>query len=208
MPSYEFNAEAKRVAENIIDNWHPHLRDIKIAYIFKGEETDAVPTPVKAGKSVKYAQASLVPEKYQLLAIDDFKFVIEFSRPIWDRLSLQHQEALIDHELCHCRWTPEDGCYMADHDVEEFRQILTRHGFWRESLKRFIEAAQPLFDQPGLQMTLRNEDVGAVSVAYGEPVRIVETGDVWCYDAKEKTFVLVSAGEPPAAETEQSAATS
>lgn len=198
MPSYEFNPAAETVAERLIDEWHPHLRGIKIAYVFKGEETDAVHVPTKSGKSIKYAQAGLVPEKYQLLADQDYKFIIEFSRPIWDRLTLQHQEALIDHELCHCRNTPEDGCYMADHDVEEFRQILVRHGFWRESLRLFIESAQPLFDQPGVQMTLRTPQAGAVSVAYGETVRVIETGEVWCYDPKAREFVLVDSPTEPA----------
>lgn len=192
--TYDFNPAAELVAQRLIENYHPHLIDIKIAYVFKGEETDAVPVPSKSGKAVKYAQAGLVPEKYQLLADQDYKFIIEFSRPIWDRLTLQHQEALIDHELCHCRNTLEDGCYMADHDVEEFRQILVRHGFWRESLRLFIESAQPLFDQPGLQMTLRSPQGAAVSVAYGETVRIIETGDVWCYDKAAGEFVKVESG--------------
>lgn len=98
--SYDFNEAAKTIAERYIDRYHPHLRKIKIAYVFKGDENDAVPVPAKDGKSITYAKASLVPEKYQLIADDDYQFMIEFSRPIWDRLELKHQEALVDHELC------------------------------------------------------------------------------------------------------------
>lgn len=189
--SYEFNDAAVPIADYLIDQWHPHLSKTKIAYVFKGDEDDKVPQPAKAGKSVTYAKAGLVPEKYRLLATEDYEFIIEFSRPIWDRLSLQHQEALVDHELCHCRQNDSDGCYMADHDVEEFRQILVRHGFWRESLRLFIESAQPLFDQPGVQMNLASANGRAPAVAYGEPVRIVETGELWCFS---KEFGWVHAG--------------
>lgn len=180
--SYEFNHEAEPVAFSLIERYHHHLRKIKIAYVFKGAEGPGKePVPAKSGKNVVYAKAALVPEKYRLLASEDYEFIIEFTRSIWDRLSLSHQEALVDHELCHCRVSTEDGAsYMADHDVEEFRPILVRHGFWRESLRLFIESAQPLFDQPGLQMNLSTPLARTVSVAYGEPVRIVETGEVWC----------------------------
>ena len=175
---YEMNDAAATIADVLIPEYHPHLAERRIAYLYKGEEDDKVPAPAKSGKAVTYAKAALVPEKYQLLC-GHYDFVIEFSRPIWDRLSLPHQEALVDHELMHCRWNASDGCYIADHDVEEFRQILIRHGFWRESLRLFIESAQPLFDQPGVQMTLRTEDAAATPVAYGEIVRIVETGELF-----------------------------
>lgn len=187
---YEFNEAAEPIAERLISLYHRHLRQIKIAYVFKGEDTDAVPIPSKAGKSVTYAKAALVPEKYQLLAQEDYEFIIEFSRPIWDRLTIPHQEALVDHELTHCRNTAEDGCYIADHDVEEFRCILVRHGFWRESLRLFIESAQPLFDQPGVQMNLAEPQLTRTpAVAYGEPVRIVETGEVWVFSAVTKSWI-------------------
>ena len=179
--SYEFNEAAVPIAESLIERYHQHLSKTKIAYVFKGEEDDKLPSPTKAGKNVTYAKAAIVPEKYQLLAQEDYEFIIEFSRPIWDALTLAHQEALMDHELCHCRNTPQDGCYMADHDVEEFRAVLVRHGFWRESLRLFIESAQPLFDQPGIQMNLSSPLVRTPAVAYGEPVRIVETGELWTH---------------------------
>lgn len=197
--SYEFNEAAEPIAKQLIDRYHPHLRKIKIAYVFKGEDTDAVPVPSKAGKSITYAKAALVPEKYQLLAGQDYEFIIEFPRPIWDRLSLPHQEALVDHELAHCRYTPEDGCYMADHDVEEFRCILVRHGFWRESLRLFIESAQPLFDQPGVQMNLSSPLARTPAVAYGEIIRIIETGEYWMF-SPELGWGRVDSTEQPEAQ--------
>lgn len=150
---YELNEAADAIAEDLIGAHHSRLKGIKIAYLFKSKAEDpeeaqkkaAKAKPLRDGKKFSWAKASLVSDKWRALAEDDYKFVIEFDREVWDELSLEQQNALVDHELCHCG-NDADGCYMRQHDLEEFREIVKRHGFWKDDVRLFAETARSLFD--------------------------------------------------------------
>ena len=60
--------------------------------------------------------------------------------------------ALIDHEMCHAApVVNKEGKHkkderdryvwrMRDHDIEEFHEIVKRHGIWKRDLEIFAEA--------------------------------------------------------------------
>ncbi len=138
---YEESEVVKRMATRMIEEHHEHLRRARIAYVMKKVDEEKEPAPAKPGrfgKARKIARARLVPAMYCLLTGCDF--IIEVDEEVWNRLSLEQHEAVIDHELCHCM-KDEKGWYVRDHDVEEFRAIIDRHGFWKESLHEFAEAS-------------------------------------------------------------------
>lgn len=147
---YEWNDAAELLAEHLISAYHQRLAGLKIAFLYKGEEEDPDKPkkfkPVRSGRKQTWAKTAKVTDKWRELAEEDYRFVIEFDRAIWDELSLQQQEALVDHELCHCG-NDADGCYMRQHDLEEFREIVDRHGFWKDDVRDFAEATLPLFDK-------------------------------------------------------------
>ena len=69
-------------------------------------------------------------------------FWIELSGEHWYDLSDEQKAALIDHELCHCAVDfPEEKdepmLYMRGHDIEEFEEVVARHGMWTHSLESF-----------------------------------------------------------------------
>jgi hypothetical protein len=84
----------------------------------------------------------------------DFDFVIVLNKEFWEDPEFDREKklALLDHELCHAaRAVDADGNAMVDtkqrpvwrvrgHDVEEFEEIVTRHGVWKRDLERFAEA--------------------------------------------------------------------
>lgn len=155
MAEYEFNSEAEQLGAHVIDKHHPRLAKMKVAHLFKVVPVvlgkNGVPKPPKykllrAGKKQTWAKASLVSEKYRTLLEADYRFIIEYDRNIWDRLTLDQQEALVDHELCHCG-NDADGPYMRHHDLEEFKEIVKRHGFWKQDIKDFAEVTLPLFNE-------------------------------------------------------------
>lgn len=140
---------------NKVDS-HEHLQGAEIAYVFRDEE-------IRTGSKVEWASAHLaarlVSSRHwgrmlrwsikQLTGIDP-DFVMLIDRNIWDGLSPEQKLALVDHELCHMAQSEDaDGLprfnqvtgepiwCIRPHDVEEFDEIVRRHGLWKEDLVSF-----------------------------------------------------------------------
>ncbi len=145
---YAWHDPAATLAQPIIIAHHPHLERVKIAYVAKVQ-----PKPPKApkrdGRKLVLAKTAKVSPKMQVLMDEGYVFVITFDDWLWQDLNPAQQRALIDHELCHCG-VDGDGYYLRQHDVEEFREIIGRHGFWKDDVAQFAKTVQdqlPLFDK-------------------------------------------------------------
>lgn len=83
-------------------------------------------------------QLQLFENPYQM-------FWMEISLEDWESLSLRQREALIDHELCHF-WldfpetASEPKLALRSHDIEEFEEIIRRHGIYRHEYEGFADA--------------------------------------------------------------------
>ncbi len=77
---------------------------------------------------------------------------------------MEKLEALVDHELCHIQrnvgmvitdpntgrilkkeWADKDdpdSWHIREHDVEEFSDIIHRHGLWEHGIEKFAEAVR------------------------------------------------------------------
>lgn len=157
---YEQCERIESIAKRLIDGYHEHLKPAKISYIMKTfteaesfgkKKKRKVEAAIRSGKHPRIACARLVSKLYHLITSLDF--IVEVDEKRWDKLSIPQQEAVVDHELCHCR-RDSKGFYLQDHDVEEFRVILERHGFWQPRIEEFM-AVQPKlpFDQVTVQKT-------------------------------------------------------
>jgi hypothetical protein len=131
---YEQSKLIEGIAKRFIKEHHPHLKNASIGYLMHQKDPEKN-TPVRGDSRIgimeKIAKVYSVPEKYRMLT--GFNYMIEVDEVYWDFLELKQQEAIIDHELCHIA-SDEDGLYIRDHDVEEFAQILVRHGFWNANI--------------------------------------------------------------------------
>lgn len=127
------------LAERLIERYHEHLKDARIAIIMRSE------APV-AGGQVTYGKARKVSAEQQVHI--PYDFIIWLANDRWvSFLSAAQREALLDHELSHCEW---DG-YTASirgHDVEEFNHIIERHGFWWPQSDSFEVAVQQALPIP------------------------------------------------------------
>lgn len=174
MASYGPAPEVQDIAESLIAEHHNHLAMAKIAYVF-------VDPPMKSKGDIVLGKVSKVSAKANALirmgstevfAEDEnaFDFVMEISEEPWGDLSGNIRKALIDHELMHAWWTwdlitevdPVTDKVVAvhkefkawtvrNHEVEEFVDIVGRHGLWNEQLKEFNEAC----DELGKVLTLK-----------------------------------------------------
>lgn len=123
----EASSELINMAEEVIEDHHPHLRDARIGFVFRSEVS------VSNGRET-WGKASKVTDKLKPF-VDDIQFVIWIAKDKWEAISTDQRRALLDHELCHCRFNINTGNpAMRHHDFEEFHEIIQRHGFWNHEL--------------------------------------------------------------------------
>lgn len=171
-PGYALAQEAQTLGAELIPKYHPHLENCRVEYVFneaamksKGKELFA------RAKKKSGLDAFLFAPPTE----DEPKpfFVIEINKQAWDVLNKKQKRALVDHELCHCLWDVEKGLYMRTHDVEEFSEIIKRHGLWQPDVQHFAEIAAKHVKQLDLPITepktVESEPIKVVKGNGGEP---------------------------------------
>lgn len=123
-------------AKQLIPKYHSHLATAKICYLFRTKAKTS-------GPKVILGQASRMNTRIK--AIADFDFIIEIGYDEWKELNASQKTALIDHELCHCGGEEDENTgemkwRILPHDLEEFRDIVHRHGLWKSDLKEFSDS--------------------------------------------------------------------
>lgn len=151
------------IAQRLIEQHHPELLTARIAFIMRSE------APRSNGK-LTLGKASKVSPMAQVHI--DFDYIIWIARDTYLRLSGAQQEALIDHELCHLQWIQVDEGGIAKlrgHDVEEFAEIIARHGYWWPGSDEFETVVQGTFslprspDEPQRSGTVGTIDFGKIA---------------------------------------------
>lgn len=143
-------AEAVRdIATPLIEKYHGHLLDfnVRIEYTF----IDKVPK--SQGKEV-WGQVRKISGLNAHLSNEEGEpyFVMIIAEPVWDILTPEQREALVDHELCHLGAEAQqkettDGSEeviklsVQPHDCEAFYAEIRRHGLWREDLEDLVNTA-------------------------------------------------------------------
>lgn len=146
-----------RIMESLIEKHHSHLKDAKIVIAWRfGWKADA-DGRTKLGQAKKGSDLDR--------ELHDHDFVILLNHDRWNMANFteSQMEALLDHELCHCQVskdangepkTDENGRVvyrMRGHDVEEFKEVFSRHGLWKGDLEFLADeiaekSSRPLLD--------------------------------------------------------------
>lgn len=153
MATYEAAPEAEKIAERLIAEHHTHLTDVRVEFVFRDKASKSHGrTTLGKARKVSGLGAFLArrTEDGEDTAGAEF-FVIELARDEWDEMPPSKRRALVDHELCHCTITYDDEkdtvtFGIKGHDVEEFTEILDRHGLWKDDLAGFAKAAKEQLD--------------------------------------------------------------
>jgi hypothetical protein len=144
-------ADAQKLAQPLIAAHHGHLRDARITFLFttqKRRKCDRVRLGSAAKLSALQRYWSSLAETDTPSVQAGYDFLILIDHEEWGFMKPEQREALVDHELCHCwRYVKEtkkgtqERWGLRGHDVEEFTEIIARHGpQWRE-VREFIEVA-------------------------------------------------------------------
>ena len=159
LPAMSVAHDARAIANELIPEHHPHLLIANILYVFTDQRRKRCDR-VRIGSSQKLSSTErfLASGLDGVEQGPDFLILIDSVQ--WAELARPQRRALVDHELCHCalfvqidedadgvrirptwvRWTidmddPQDygdrRWGMRGHDIEEFGEVLFRHGFWK-----------------------------------------------------------------------------
>ena len=155
--------DVRDIAEALIPDWHEHLAEVTIMYVFRSQATEKNGRVV-LGSTRKVSGLNAYLAMREMLESEDLRnrlepafngdprpaappvpsfYVIEIAHDTWAKLDGPQRIALVDHELSHLG---ADG--LVSHDVEEFRDVIARHGLWKPDLKDFASAMNqvPLFE--------------------------------------------------------------
>lgn len=123
------------MALDLINKYHPVLRDVSIGFIFRSEPS------ASGGKEIT-AGVQKVDAKMRALGVD-YDFLIWIDVTAWDNSDEARRKALLDHQLCHICWDGEKGS-IRGHDIEEFQEVLERWGAWNSPLFKAQIALQKI----------------------------------------------------------------
>ncbi len=154
------------IARTLIGEHHPHLREANILYVFTDQQRKRCDR-VRLGSAAKMNAL----QRFLASGLDGVEegahFIMLIDSNWWALLNAEQRLALVDHELCHmtvfvkvksrgepARWMriPDDHRAEYDafdewryglrgHDIEEFGEVLYRHGFWKsDEPERYVKS--------------------------------------------------------------------
>lgn len=136
--------EVERLAQPIIDKHHQHLAGARILYLFTTQERRHHTKTVLATAQKLSAIQRFLSSGEDASSDEGYDFLILVGTVEWSLLTPKQRVALIDHELCHC-WADESGAWkLRAHDVEEFSDIVHRHGLWKQDVRTFATVVHQL----------------------------------------------------------------
>ena len=141
MREYTPAEEAEKIANTqVIPKWHPDLQGASICYLLDTQVMKYRGRPLLA----KIGKANAI-----LNHLTGYDLVLQISGPSWDVATDKQKLALLDHELCHVHATEKDTgeieYTLVGHDLEEFNNVVRRHGAWMADIDLFNEAQGELF---------------------------------------------------------------
>jgi len=144
------------IAQELIDKYHHHLLGANIGFVFREPAA-------KSGGKVVLGKASKITNKYRPYLKQELDFMIELAGVEWCELDSRRQVALVDHELCHLGMDDDGNLTIRAHDVEEFTEIVMRHGLWYQSLEQMADAVK----NPQLLLFSHNKRNGSLVAVDG-----------------------------------------
>jgi len=159
--------EAYQILQEVRQSYHGETRAARVALAWRLRQKEDKDGHMVLGRCIK------VSDLHKEFA--DYDFIITLNQEVWDdiRFTREKKLALIDHEMCHAAasFDEESGEHKRDernrllfrvrkHDIEEFQDVVSRHGCYKRDLENFAKAllqkkSAPLFDQDQTTVTVR-----------------------------------------------------
>jgi hypothetical protein len=124
--------------------YHPELAEANIALAWLYDVKPDRDAHLTLGWARKASDLDRQLHKFDVIIALNFEWWKD------ENVTDRQKKALLDHELCHIRpvKNPEDDSvkidehgntvwYARKHDVEEFREVIERHGVYKDDLEQF-----------------------------------------------------------------------
>jgi len=115
-----------RVMEGVIEREHTHLAEAMIYILFDNKKR-------KSGDRYVLARIKATSEELKAFAVNEhgqmYDYVMFLDKEVWLRISESDREALVYHELCHCK-VAEDATNqykIQGHEIETFYAEIERN---------------------------------------------------------------------------------
>lgn len=136
--TFEEAASVESIAQGLIPNYHAGLHTARILYCFSSDCWTKNGREVM-GKVQKFSGLN------EYIAERDFVVLVAMDK--WNDLTEAQRTALVDHLLSRCTGEEDDDTgeikwKLTDPEVQEFTDVLFRHGAWHQSLQDFVRQAK------------------------------------------------------------------
>lgn len=139
MAEYWESDELKQVAERLIANYHPHLANAKIAYIFKDKCSRRNLTLDGSEQQIVWGSASKMGSgKYEILTGKDM--AIEIGYDEWQQWNSTQRDFVVDHYLSQLSGEEDDKngemkFFTIPVPIGFFPDVINRHGMPFDQLR-------------------------------------------------------------------------
>lgn len=147
--------EAKKMAEEIINSYHPHLEKANIIYLFRTGSW-------KSKGRLVTGKALAIPQMWRF--VSGYDLVVMVNEVIWTNLKHKGRQALIDHELSRFEEPNKDKegnmrWGLREEDLKEFSQVIKRYGICIGNPQTLMELSGQINLQ-ALEENIRQDDSG------------------------------------------------
>ncbi len=150
---------------DLVEKHHQELRDARIALAWRFGWKEDADGNVTMGMARKASDVERELHPY------DFVILLNHEVCTGGDFPEERLRALLDHELCHCRTAMDElgnpqrdergrvVYRIAEHDLEEFVEVVERHGAWSHEIQRIAAAATGGSSEADAQLSLTMPEV-------------------------------------------------
>lgn len=137
------DAAVYELMRSLIASYHPHLVDADIVIVWRTGWKEDADDRLILGQMHKASDMER--------EINGYDAAMLLNKEAWAKFDVRQRAALVDHELLHLDVARDDAgdpkedergrtvYRIRKHDIEEFRDIVSRHGCYKADLVAFAE---------------------------------------------------------------------
>lgn len=139
---------AQELAVDLIAEHHEHLEEARILWLFTTAKSTRGGRAV-LGKSKRLGAEARFLSSGNVSIREGYDFVLVIAEQSWTSMGASQRLALVDSLLCRCAIREVENkttgrvtktWYTVSPDVEEFSEVIRRHGLWLPELKTMARA--------------------------------------------------------------------